>query len=235
MDPKDPVEPLGADPSPATAPAPDGPGGDFLLDSDERRVARVALTLLGVLSTGSLIGVASSLYLVNHYPLLLLALSPLGRHLWLVAPIVEPLPLVLVIVSRRMLFYIASFYMGRSLGPQGIVWVESRAAWFGRIVRWLERLLERAAYVVVLLMTGPTVSALAGVSGMRVGVFVPLATLGLIARVVLVIVLAEEIRPYIEAILAWIDSYWIPGTVLMVAGVVVYRLRVRGKLPSVEA
>lgn len=235
MDPEDPVQPLDADPSPRAAPSKNDPTSEFLLGSEERRVARLALTVLGILSTGSLIGVAFSLYLVNHYPLLLLALSPLGRHLWLVAPIVDPVALVVVLVSRRMLFYIASFYLGRSLGPQGIVWVEARAARFGRFVRWLERLFERAAHAVVLLMTGPTVSALAGVSGMRVGVFAALATAGLVARVVLVIILAEEIREYIEAVLAWIDSYWIPGTVLMVAGVGLYRLRVRGKLPAVEA
>ena len=220
-----------ATPTGATPPPLD-PG--LQLGSEERRLARLSLTVLGVLSGASMLGVAFSLYLVNHYPLLLLALSPLGRHLWLVAPTVNPVALVVVLVTRRMLFYGASFTLGRSLGPQGIVWVESRAAWFGRFVRWLERLFERAAPAVVLFMTGPTVSALAGVSGMRAPVFVALATAGLVGRVVLVIVLAEEMRGTIEAILAWIDSYWIPGTVLMVLGVLLYRARVRGRLPSVE-
>lgn len=221
--------------SPETAAARAGPEGSWQLDSEQRRIARLSLTVLGVLSGGSLLGVAFSLYLVNHYPLLLVGLSPLGRHLWLVAPTVNPVALVVVLVGRRMLFYLASFYLGRSLGPQGIVWIESRAAWFGRFVRWLEGLFERAAHAVVLLMTGPTVSALAGVSGMRVGTFAALATTGLVMRVVLVILLAEEIRDYIETILAWIDSYWVPGTILMVAGVAFYRMRVRGRLPSVEA
>jgi len=216
-------------------PAAPGPEGTWLLGSEERRVARLSLTALGVLSAGSLLGVALSMYLVNHFPLVLVGLSPLGRHLWLVAPIVDPVALVVVIVTRRMLFYTASFHLGRALGPQGIVWIEARAAWLGRFVRWLERLFERASYVVVLSMTGPTVSALAGISGMRAAVFLPLAAVGLVLRVVIVIFLAEEIREYIEAVLAWIDRYWIPGTVVMVTGVVAYRWRVRGRLPSVEA
>lgn len=212
-----------------------GPGSGWLLSSEDRRVARLSLMALGVLSAGSMLGVAFSLYLVNHQPLLLVGLSPLGRHLWLVAPIVDPVALVLVLVTRRMLFYLASFHLGRALGPQGILWVEARAARFGRFVRWIERLFGRASHAVVLTMTGPTVSALAGISGMRVTVFLALATAGLVARVVIVILLAEEIRAYIEAVLAWIDRYWIPGTVLMVAGVLAYRWRVRGRLPSVEA
>lgn len=223
------------DPIVGQRPAAPGPEGAWLLGSEERRIARLSLTALGVLSAGSLLGVAFSMYLVNHFPLLLVGLSPLGRHLWLVAPIVDPVALVLVIVTRRMLFYTASFHLGRALGPQGIVWVEARAAWLGRFVRWLERLFERASYVVVLAMTGPTVSALAGISGMRAAVFTALATTGLVIRVVIVIFLAEEIREYIEVVLAWIDRYWIPGTVMMVTGVVAYRWKARGRLPSVEA
>jgi membrane protein DedA with SNARE-associated domain len=217
------------------SPPPGGPGTGWMLSSEERRVARLSLAALGVLSAGSMLGVAFSFYLVNHQPLLLVGLSPLGRHLWLVAPTVDPVALVLVLVGRRMLFYLASFHLGRALGPQGILWVEARAAWFGRFVRWIERLFGRASHAVVLLMTGPTVSALAGISGMRVTVFAALASAGLVARTVVVILLAEEIREYIEAVLAWIDRYWIPGTVLMVAGVVAYRWKVRGRLPSVEA
>ena len=38
-----------------------------------------------------------------------------------------------------------------------------------RFVRWLERLFARAPRTVVLVLAGPTVSVLAGVSGMRAG------------------------------------------------------------------
>ena len=218
----------------AQPPGPDaggGPGSGWLLGAEERRVARISLTVLGVLSTGSLTGVAFSLYLVNHYPLLLVGLSPLGRHLWLVAPSVDPLAFALVVTARRLLFYLASFHLGRALGPNGIVWIEGRSVWFGRFVRWLERLFARASYAVVLFLSGPTVSALAGISGMRQRVFVTLATLCTVARIVVVIFFAEALRQYIEVVLAWIDRNWIPGTVVMVALVSIYRWRNRGRLP----
>jgi hypothetical protein len=195
-----------------------------LLTPGSRREARLSLWVLGTLGSGSLVGVASSLYLVNHHPLLLIALSPIGRHLVLVAPIVDPVAFVAVAVLRRMLFYTASFRLGRALGPAGIPWLEARAARFAAFVRWLERLFARASHLVVLLMAGPTVSALAGVSGMRPVVFTALASTSLVARMLLILGFAEWMRVYIETILAWIDEHWIPGTVLMLVLVLAYRL-----------
>jgi membrane protein DedA with SNARE-associated domain len=195
----------------------------FPLGSEERRIVRLCLTVLGVLSSASLLGVAFSLYLVNNWPLLLVALSPLGRHLLLVAPAVDPAAFVLVVVARRMLFYTASFFLGRALGPGGIVWIEARAAAFGRFVRWLEALFARWSYPVVFLASGPTVSALAGISGMRPALFAGLASSGLVLRALLVLGVAASLRPHIEVVLEWIDEHWLPGTIVLVTGVALYR------------
>jgi len=203
------------------------PSGAALSPEALRRVRR-ALTVLGVLSTGSMAGVAFSLYLVNHLPLLLIALSPLGRHLVLVAPIVDPIAFVLVSVGRRLLFYDASYALGNALGASGLVWIEQRAAYFARFVRWLERMFGRAPRLVVLVMSGPTISALAGISGMRKPVFLGLACTSLLVRMLMILGLAELVREPIEILLAWIDAYWKPGTALMVAGVLAFQwLRIR--------
>ena len=61
------------------------------LDPQAQKIARRCLTILATLGSASLIGVASSAYIINHYPLLLIFLSPIGRHLLLVAPTVNPL------------------------------------------------------------------------------------------------------------------------------------------------
>ena len=79
-------------------------------------------------------------------------------------------------------------------------------------------------------MTGPTVSALAGISGMRTSVFVSLAIPGLVLRMLLVLGLAEWFREPIEALLALIGEYWLPGTVVMVTGVAVHQWRRRAAL-----
>lgn len=208
--------------------------GSPALSSRQRQTIRLCLSILGVLGSGSLIGVAFSLYLVNHFPLLLIAISPLGRHLVLVAPSVHPVAFLLVGVGRRMLFYLASFHLGRALGPIGIPWIEARAARFGKFVRWLERLFSRAPRLVVLCMTGPTVSALAGASGMRTAPYVALASAGLTARMLLVLGFAEWMREPLEALLLWIDAYWVPGTIVMVAGVAIYRWRRRTPIAAME-
>jgi membrane protein DedA with SNARE-associated domain len=197
------------------------------LSPSRRQTVRLALLALAALGSGSLLGTAFWAWLVNHAPLLLIALSPLGRHLVLVAPIVDPVAFLLVAVTRRMLFYGASFTLGRALGPSGIVWIEARAARFGRFVRFLEALFSRAAHLVVLFLVGPTVSALAGTSGMRPAVFAGLATAGTLGRMLVILGLAEWLRDEIELALVWIDQYWVPLTVVTVLGVVTYRLRRR--------
>ena len=58
---------------------------------------------------------------------------------------------------------------------------------------------------------------------MRPRVFASLAATGLALRAVAVIAVAESLRGYIEIALAWIDDHWVPGTVLMVALVALYR------------
>jgi len=181
-----------------------------------------------------MLGVAFSPYLVNHFPLLLIAISPLGRHLLLVAPIVDPLAFLLVAVVRRMAFYVASFHLGRALGPSAVEWIESRSRHFGRFVRWIEQLFGLAPRVVVLLMAGPTVSILAGISGMRGVVFGALATLSISLRAVAILLFAEWLRVYIELVLAWIDEVWVPATVVMVASVLVYRWRRRTPFSGME-
>ena len=195
------------------------------MSSEQKQTMRRCLLVLGVLATGSWIGVASSLYLMGHFPLLLVALSPLGRHLVMVAPVVNPAAVVAVIVARRMLFYLSSFHLGRALGPAGIPWIERRAARFGRFVRWMERLFARAPRLVVFAMAGPTTSALAGVLGMRTRTFVPLAIVSIVIRALLMLRFAEWIGDYIEIARAWTNEYWLPGTVVMVIAMGLYRWR----------
>jgi membrane protein DedA with SNARE-associated domain len=188
----------------------------------EQALVRHGLTALGVLSICGLTGSAFSLYLVNHFPLLLVALSPIGRHLVLVAPIVDPVAFVGVAVARRLLSYLACYLTGRGLGPTGVEWLEARAARFARFVRWVERLFLRAPHAVVFVMAGPTVSGLAGMTGMHPAAFVPLAVASLTLRMLFVLAFAEWLREPIEWLLARIDEYWVPGTVVMVVGALLY-------------
>lgn len=191
--------------------------------AERRRIVRRCLWVLGILGGGSLLGVAGSLYLTAHHPLLLIALSPLGRHLILVAPRVDPVPFVLVALARRLIFYLACFHLGRALGPSAIVWLEERSSSAGRLVRWLERLFQRASRLVVIAFPSPAVSTIAGSAGMRQAVFVPLVSLGSLARLLILLRFADWLSAPIEMLLELIDQYWLPGTVVLVLGIIVYQ------------
>ncbi len=215
------------------------PAGDPSLDgaslgSVDRTIVRRCVIVMGVLGSAGMIGVASSLYLANHYPLLLIGLSPIGRHLILVAPQVNPFAFVVVAVGRRLLFYLASFYMGRALGPSGIEWLAARAPRTGRLIGWLTRLFSRASYAVVLLLPGPAMSTIAGSAGMAPRVFIPLVTLGLVLRMLILLSIADWLREPIELVLAWIDEYWVSGTVLIVATGAAYQWIKRRRARRIE-
>ena len=141
--------------------------------------------------------------------------------------------LVAVVVIRQLAFYFASFEHGSAMGPAGIVWLEQRAKGFARWVRWLERLFQRASYAVVLCATGPTISALAGSSGMNRWVFRILAGAGLVIRMSLIVWFAEWFEQPIEWLLALADEYWKPGTAVLLgvaAGYQWLRFRRTGSL-----
>jgi membrane protein DedA with SNARE-associated domain len=184
---------------------------------EQWRLARRCLSVLGALWAISTVGRAFSLYLINHYPLLLVAMSPMGSHVLLAAALTDPVVLLAVTTLRRLLFYGATFFLGRALGPFAIQWVEARARSFGRFVRFIERLFAKAPRLVVLAAAGPTVSTLAGMSGMPLATFLALATTGLVVRLWIWIQFADVFSGPIEQLLAWIDEYWVPGTIVLVA------------------
>jgi membrane protein DedA with SNARE-associated domain len=189
----------------------------------DRRLAVRCLTLLGVLSAASFVGVAASLYLAHNHPLVLVALSPLFRHLILVAPAVDPASFVVVATLRSLAFFLACFYLGRAFGPPGLEWLESRAPRTGRFVRWIERVFERASWAAVLLLVGPAVAVIAGIAGMKAAVFTGLASLALVTRMALILELGDWLREPLEVVRHFVGENWLPGTVVLLFAIVLYQ------------
>jgi membrane protein DedA with SNARE-associated domain len=136
---------------------------------------------------------------------------------------VNPVAFVLVGTLRRLCFFLPCFYLGDTLGESGLVWLESRSERMGRFIRWLERLFKISPRVMIFLFPGPGMSTLSGISGMPIQVYAPLVCAGLVLRMIGFILLAEWLRDPLEAMLAWIDENWLPGTVIMLIGIVIYR------------
>ena len=197
------------------------------LDDSQRRVVRLCLIGLAVLSIGSMIGTMSVLYLANRFPLLLIALSPTGSHLVLVVPTVDPVVIVAVATLRRLAFYVPCFILGRTLGNAALAWLEPRFRGAARFMQWLDRIFQRAQYPAVFFLPGPAMSTIAGNAKMPVATWMPLIACGLVLRMIVVVWFGEWLREPIERLLELFDEYWIPGTVVLVAGTALYRWRRR--------
>lgn len=197
------------------------------LEGDRRRIVRLCLMTLAILGTGSMIGATSVLYLANHFPLLLIALSPLGRHLILVVPTVHPAAFITVATLRRLAFYLPCFVLGGTLGSEALGWLETRFRGAAGFVRWLERLFHRARYPAVFLLPGPIMSTIAGKSQMPIITWISLVASGLVFRLIVIVWFGEWLREPIERLLVLFDDYWVPGTIALVAGAAIYQWRKR--------
>jgi membrane protein DedA with SNARE-associated domain len=218
-----------SDPATRTATAP--PTAE--LSARDRKIVRACLLTLATLTVGTWIGVATSPYLVNNHPLVLIGISPLSRHMILVAPLVGA-PMVLLVGGLRSLaFTVVSYILGRSIGEPGLVWLEERSANAGRFVRWLERFFQRWSYFAVFVFPLGVMGCVAGVARMRPFGFFAAAIAGITFRLSVYVWLADSIRGPIMSLLEFIRIYQVPATVVLVIGVgtyQVYKRRGRGSL-----
>lgn len=197
--------------------------GAVSLNSEERRIVRGCLFALGALVVGTWIGIASSPYLVINYPLLLVGISPLSRHMILVAPVVGPWWLLLVGGARLLIFTALAYLLGRTLGEPGLSWLDQRADKTARFVRWLERFFQRWSYFAVFVFPLGAMACVAGVARMRpVGFFI-CAISGIAFRLSLFAWLASSIREPLMIVLEFIRTYQLPATGLCVVSVAAYQ------------
>lgn len=188
--------------------------------------------MLAALTVGTWIGVATSPYLVNNYPLVLIGISPLSRHMILVAPLVGA-PMVLLVGGLRSLAFTAvTYFLGRSIGEPGLVWLEQRSENAGRFVRWLERLFQRWSYLAVFIFPVGVMACVAGVARMRPVGFFAAATAGIAFRLSLYVWLADSIREPIMRFLEFIRIYQVPATVVLVIGIGIYQVYKRRRRGS---
>lgn len=183
---------------------------------------RVLLIVAGVLMLATSLGAAFAPALLTHAPLWLIAISPLYRHMMLVATRVDFLPFLLVALPSRMLGSLLGYVIGAAYGEPSIVWLTRRSPRMGRMLRVLERWFERAAPLLLFAWPGPLFCALAGAAGMRRWLFLLLSVLGQALQVAIAYRLAEELGPWLEPIVAFVREYTLPTTLLCVLAVLLY-------------
>lgn len=159
--------------------------------------------------------VANALWptLVNDHPLLLLSLSSINRYLVATTPVTDPVPFFVVAVVRLMLPDPFFFFLGRWYGERGLGWLNRR---FPSVIRsWavFERFFRKARYPAVVIAPNNAVCLLAGVDGMPVRLFFPLAFLGTVGRVILIRVTGDLFSVPVSDGLGFVERYrwWLVG------------------------
>ena len=188
--------------------------------------------LLGVAGT---VGMALAPTLLTHSPLLLIALAPIGRHLLLAAPVTAFAPLLMVATVRRMLACVVAYRVGRAYGERGVLWVQQRYPRAGRIVRTFEALFRRAGPLLLLVAPGPPSCALAGVTGMRMTWFLPIATVGQMAWITVTYRVGDALSAWLLPLLALLREHMLSTTLACIALVLLARFVRRGRGSAVLA
>jgi membrane protein DedA with SNARE-associated domain len=169
--------------------------------------------------------------LLRDHPLVLVALEARNRNLLLAATKVEVVPFVVFATIRRVISDPLYFALGYLYGDAAVRWVEGRAGARGAgFIRWFERIFPRVAKPLVFLFPGLLVCLFAGVTRMRVSVFLAINIAGTITAVVVLRLFADQLSSVLDPVIDWNDRNATRLTVATVAAVVIYLLwqRVHG-------
>lgn len=184
---------------------------------------RVLVIAAGVLTLTGGLGATFLPALLTHSPLGLLALSPLYRHMVLVATRVDFLPYMLVGVPARLLGSLLGYVVGVCYGERSIVWMEQRWPRLARFVRMLERWFELpVAPLILFAWPGPLFCSLAGAAGMPAWLFLVLATLGQALQLAIAYHLGEVLAPWLDPIVVFFRDYTLSATLIGVLLAVLY-------------
>jgi hypothetical protein len=194
------------------------------------------LGAVAAIGVANLIGFAFAPALLTHAPLVLIALSPVGRHLVLAATVTPIIPFVIVGTARRMIVAALGYALGRAYGGHGVSWVKTRYPRLEPALRLLEWSFARAAPLILFVSPGPLVCALAGATGMRAWVALPIATAGQFAWMLVNYKVGEAFAAWLAPITAFIEAYMMPMTLACIALALAYHwVRRRRQLGAMHA
>lgn len=136
---------------------------------EERRERRLALLLVPFVLEigGNIVGSAVAPALLVRAPMVLIAISPLIRHLVMASPSLTDAQYYGAGATSLLITDPFLYVLGRDYGEVAFAWMERRAGVAARLLRTLERWFRRAGWLLVLWSPGPFVSALAGAHRMN--------------------------------------------------------------------
>lgn len=215
---------------------PTAPDAPTILPGDRKRIALLLLPL-GLLVGVSMLGTALAPTLLGRSPLALLALNPTWRHILLVVPVIDLVPMMAVVVPRLVAPDPFMYVLGRDHGDQAIAALTTQMQMGEQgtaAVRRLDGFMRRWSWVGVMLWPVPVVCAMAGAARLPWPIFL---TLGLAHRVAWVLLwrwAGEAIPGHLAVMRDFIDRNASAATVVSVALVLAFGLRALSRRPAAE-
>jgi membrane protein DedA with SNARE-associated domain len=183
--------------------------------------------LLGLVTLTGIAGTAFSPYLLVEHPVILVLLSPVGRHVVLAAATVDPILLISVTVFRRLLTSLGSYGLGLIYGDAAVEWVETRHPRLGAFIRFLERLFARWGAPLLVVLPEPTVSVFAGAAGSRLLIFLGSVGLGHVIWVTATYYIGEWISGWTRLLIDFLSEHRVESTAVCVLLVIGYQILAR--------
>jgi len=162
-------------------------------------------TMLFVIGTiGSNIGPA----LVDNHPSLVLALSSRNRNLFGSVPYIDVIPYAAIGFVRILIAGIALYLVGRWYGEKALGWVEGNLGELPAIYRWTEKAVDKGGWVALVLMPGSNVVCLLlGHKRMDAKRFVPLLSIGIVIKLIVLRLGGDQFEDQIRSFLSAIEQY----------------------------
>lgn len=170
-----------------------------------RKAVLTFTTMLFVIGTiGSNIGPA----LVDNHPSLVLALSSRNRNLFGSVPYINVIPYAAIGFVRILIAGIALYFVGRWYGQKALGWVEGNLGELPAIYRWTEKAVDKGGSIALVLMPGSNVVCLLlGHKHMSIKRFIPLLSIGIVIKLVVLRLGGDQFEDQIRAFLKGIEQY----------------------------
>lgn len=169
--------------------------------------------------------------LVKNHPLLLVALEPRLRWIILVADKVSFWPLLIWGTLRRLGSDPFYFTLGYLYGDNAVAWAEKRFDANTGTIRRIEKVSQKAGYILVFLSPGALVCVLAGATGMSPLLFVALNVVGTVTTVIVLYNFASVVEGPVDAINNFYsDNFkWLTIVSILLTALYIWNQARRGK------
>jgi membrane protein DedA with SNARE-associated domain len=181
-----------------------------------------------LMMAGRIVGAAISPLLLAHAPLALLVISPVIAHLVIVAALSEPAPYYAIAIPMTIAQCSLGFFLGRLQGPLVVEFLVRKGISSESKLQRLLTPLRVSAPLLVFIIPGPIVCALAGASAVPRKTFLPALVGAQLVWILLCRLFGQALLGSISAMREAIVRHAIPLTIVTL--LIVLAVRFRGSI-----